>query len=1193
MAKFTNELTLDVKPFLDALKKAVAAAGGDISKLESELGNLDAELTVQADISQAQKALDKVAADARGISDAKIDVEADTGKAVNALKDLESQAKESAGSIAGAFKDGLSGIGDTLSGGLLGGIVGGGIAGAAQAGIGALVDGFSSAVTAGRELISAQGDLQAATGATGEEFERLKGAAEAAFLGGVGESVAEATRVIIQAENILGNTFNPEQLGAYTAQAQALANVYDKDVNEVLRLSAPLIQQFGLSGDEAFALVADGLANAGSAQDDYLDSIAEYSQLAQEAGLSAQEFNEILVRGGQEGVFNTDKIADSLKELQIRLNAGDTRKAVEEIAGLPAQLANEVQEIVTLGEQGVISAGEVAQRSAAAIESAFDAGEISNATRSQLQVAFAGTPAEDLGAELYGRIFGAPIDEEAVAARAQAAGEAATNAIGQYLSFDAIGRQFSLAFENISASVVSGLSEAFTFLQTTVGPLISDLVETLGGAFERIGTIVKPILAAIGGTIILNIVTTLQTTITIVDVVATTFSNAFDAIVAAIRPVLDSLGLFGDETEEGVDFAQLFTDAISAMGVIIKDVGEILSEIFAVAIEVVTLALSAVGAVIGGVINGFKSLFTTVDDGNETTEDGASAFESFRQILTNVKGTIAGIVDAFRQLKVGIQEAIQLLTEGSVVKALQRLLGIGDELGEAYDRGWNRVTKGAEDAEGAVGDVENAADSAADAAENLNVQLQGGGGGGASAFEVALKAYKEIEARTKSILADEVKRVQLSQDLTDEEKKRQSQQLTNEANSALRKAAQDLFKASTDEFGLFLESTIAKAGSSAENQLRDIFRGLANTVGVPLAIDPAETEKNFRRGIEEFTGRLAQPIEIPVDIEEGSSSIVENVLAGIALSAAENINSILGIGKKEADTQFDEQQKALEISLKRREITYQEYQDRLSELEREGTDERTALGEAAAVAFGVIQEQATATATEAYERLKLASSSAFTLATEGASLSAEQTQELGANTLTTGEKFELLGEAAGATFANMVASGANAGEALLSTLKDTLKLAAQAFLPTIFANFLSFLPPPFNIAAATAAVGLVNGLIDQFLAFEEGGLVPGGEQLIRVNEAGQEFVMNAKATKKYGPMLEAMNAGKDPAMVGSDIINTLDNRLQRVEQAIIGLGQDISRRTRVEGELAFAGGSRGLVGYFDTETTYNKRRKLR
>lgn len=43
--------------------------------------------------------------------------------------------------------------------------------------------------------------------------------------------------------------------------------------------------------------------------------------------------------------------------------------------------------------------------------------------------------------------------------------------------------------------------------------------------------------------------------------------------------------------------------------------------------------------------------------------------------------------------------------------------------------------------------------------------------------------------------------------------------------------------------------------------------------------------------------------------------------------------------------------------------------------------------------------------------------------------------------------------------------------------------------------------------------------------FAEGGLIPAGERLIRVNEEGPEFVVNARATRANLPELEAMNAG--------------------------------------------------------------------
>jgi len=74
-------------------------------------------------------------------------------------------------------------------------------------------------------------------------------------------------------------------------------------------------------------------------------------------------------------------------------------------------------------------------------------------------------------------------------------------------------------------------------------------------------------------------------------------------------------------------------------------------------------------------------------------------------------------------------------------------------------------------------------------------------------------------------------------------------------------------------------------------------------------------------------------------------------------------------------------------------------------------------------------------------------------------------------------------------------------------------------------------------AAAMASVGswgaaaVVGGLALAAIiamavgAFETGGRVRGGEQLIRVNERGEEMVINAQATQRWAPLLERINQG--------------------------------------------------------------------
>jgi hypothetical protein len=61
-----------------------------------------------------------------------------------------------------------------------------------------------------------------------------------------------------------------------------------------------------------------------------------------------------------------------------------------------------------------------------------------------------------------------------------------------------------------------------------------------------------------------------------------------------------------------------------------------------------------------------------------------------------------------------------------------------------------------------------------------------------------------------------------------------------------------------------------------------------------------------------------------------------------------------------------------------------------------------------------------------------------------------------------------------------------------------------------------------TIADITTLLAFANNLP----AFEDGGLVTGGEQIVRINEKGQEYVIKHDAVNKYGTdMLDAINTG--------------------------------------------------------------------
>jgi len=428
---------------------------------------------INIDTSEVNKAFNKIESGAKATGkelDNAFKVDVDTKEIDGFFDNVKKQASSVKDSLASSFD--ISSIMNFSAGGLVTGAVEGAISG--------IVAGFSSAIEKGNEFNNALLDLQAKTGATASEMKVLEQNAKDLFIGGVGESVAEATRIMGEAQLRLGDVFSGKELTEFTKKANALGKQFDLDVNEVMKKSAPFIKQFGLSGEEAFNLVAMSMKEGTTASDDILDSLAEYSQLTKNAGYSAQQFTDILTRGTKEGIFNTDKLADSIKEAEIRIKAGDFKDAFKGISAGATKaeqaLIAPIQAIVEAGNRGELSIQETLQKSTKLIDEAFKGGKISESLASQLQVAVAGTPAEDIGTELFGKIFGAPIDDKMVADKAKQIGDNLSKAVGSYTTLDSIGKSFEVAITSAGKAIVTFTDDTLKFLSPLFN-LMADLFD--------------------------------------------------------------------------------------------------------------------------------------------------------------------------------------------------------------------------------------------------------------------------------------------------------------------------------------------------------------------------------------------------------------------------------------------------------------------------------------------------------------------------------------------------------------------------------------------------------------------------------------------------------------------------------------------------------------------------------------------
>ena len=164
-------------------------------------------------------------------------------------------------------------------------------------------------------------------------------------IGALAEIIQETNVQLKETAQLTG--LNGQALDDYTAKIRATSNVFDKEYKEVLQAANAVSKEFGISGAEAIELINQGFVQGADINGNYLDQLKEYSTQFKAAGLSAQDFNNVVALGAKEGIFN-DKAADTVKEGGLRLR--EFTKATKDALIPLGKLRNEqIQQAVASG----------------------------------------------------------------------------------------------------------------------------------------------------------------------------------------------------------------------------------------------------------------------------------------------------------------------------------------------------------------------------------------------------------------------------------------------------------------------------------------------------------------------------------------------------------------------------------------------------------------------------------------------------------------------------------------------------------------------------------------------------------------------------------------------------------------------------------------------------------------------------
>lgn len=375
------------------------------------------------------------------------------------------------------------------------------------------------AVSVADEMNQAMNGYLAATGKSQDETERYQQVLESIYANNYGESFEDIADAMAQVNHQLGD-MPDEQLQSVTESAFALRDVFEYDVSESTRAAKALMDNFGVSGDEAMNLIAAGAQNGLDYSGELLDSISEYSVQFAKVGLDADDMFQIFQKGAETGAWNLDKIGDAVKEMSIRVVDGsDTTAAGFEAIGLDAD------EMAAKFAAGGETAREAFGETVEALAEMEDPME-----QNAAGVALFGTMWEDLGPEVVTQL--ADITDGAYAAGDEL--EAMKD-----VNYDDLGSMIEGLKRNLELLLVPLGNMLIPFLQLLIESILPVLTGLLTPLMEAIMALLEPILSLIS-----------QAIQPLIDIITFLMDMVFQPLIELLKSLPDIFsGTLGDAFE--------------------------------------------------------------------------------------------------------------------------------------------------------------------------------------------------------------------------------------------------------------------------------------------------------------------------------------------------------------------------------------------------------------------------------------------------------------------------------------------------------------------------------------------------------------------------------------------------------------------------------------------------------------------
>ena len=576
-------------------------------------------------------------------------------------------------------------------------------AGTAIAGVGIM------AVNSANDMDKAMNQYLASTGKSTEETERYKKVMEDIYANNYGDSFGDIGEAMADITKNLGD-LDDTSLQEVTESAFALRDTFGYEIPESTRAAKAMMDNFGISGEQAMNLIAAGAQNGLDYSGELMDSISEYSVQFAKVGLDADDMFKIFQKGAESGAFNLDKVGDAVKEMAIRVVDGsDTTAQGFEAIGLNAD------EMAAKFAAGGDSAKEAFNETIAALASMEDP-----LAQNQAGVALFGTMWEDLGPEAVTAL--ADIEEGAY--DTAGAMESIKN-----IKYDDIGSVFEGLKRSLEVLIVPlgeqliplmaelidnvlplleealpPLVEAISGVVEALGPAVEDVLPTLMDALAEIGeplmdmaeeifpvlldafneilplaaeliSEILPVLAEILETILPPLVEIVSTILPPLIELVSALMPIFETVINLLQPILD---LFTSLLTPIVNLiSQGVTPLVNSLTPLIQMIADRLIPVIKLMTSAISNSLSGALSTATSIMGNLTQVFRNVVDfiKNVFTGNWKAAWQNVKNIFSNI---VSGLGSIFKAPINAIIDGINGFIKGlNKIKIPDWVLGVG------------------------------------------------------------------------------------------------------------------------------------------------------------------------------------------------------------------------------------------------------------------------------------------------------------------------------------------------------------------------------------------------------------------------------------------------------------------------------------------------------------------------------------